>query len=159
MNKRWVGEPLSPANIDAYAETLVSFGFEAVLRAIEDAENGRIARNNAFIVSAPELAERAEVWRRRLSGADRNAIRHRAIGADYGHGMVKMGGLSEEHQAIIDRSHGIINGRNAALMSRDELLAELDKMPKLLPLQKGPLSFDLNEVLEKLQAAAKEERE
>ena len=129
---------MSPAHIDAYAELLEQYGAEAVKAGLDDITSGKVERDDRFVPNALEISRRAAMWRDIFDAARTPPapLHNGLVEMDFGHGAVDMRGLTNEQQDTIIAARGMVGGRNAATLSRGELLEALGG--KALPRQVRP---------------------
>lgn len=129
LSDRWPGSRMTGANVDAYANTLLPFGIEAVSRAVEDAAAGRIEGSDPdFMPSAARLALRAKVWADAIAYRDREpeVLHSGLLEMDFGRGKVNMRGLTVAQQDAIIAGNGVVHGVNVAYLPRADLVKLLD---------------------------------
>ncbi len=114
---------LTEGNMAAYVEATAAISIDALGRSVEQFITGKVERNNAFVPSAPELAENARAWQAALGRVadaqavvDAQALVSYPIGEAPPEGMVALGPMT------VDFGSGPIDLRDKTAAEKEEIL-------------------------------------
>lgn len=111
--------------IDALLRAVEPYSARSVEQACQRFADGAVSgHDNRYVINGPELAEQCRLFddlRTRTVVPLFSGI----IEMDFGHGRVDMRGLTVDEQDRVIDAHGVIDGKNLALLSLEEKQAVL----------------------------------
>lgn len=119
--------------IERVLDLLEPYSPRAVEHAVRRFGDGGVpGHNTAFVPNGPQIAEQARLFHE-LYTREVVPLYSGIIEMDFGHGRVDMRGLTVEEQDEVIRRHGVIDGKNVALLSLEDKRAALKQQALAAP--------------------------
>jgi hypothetical protein len=126
-----LAEKLDRSLLSTYVEAVEDCSAEAVATACKRIASGQAGLNTSFPPTPADVAERARmIDALRKPGPE---LLNGLIEMDWGHGRVDMRGLTTEEQDVLIRGHGMVGGKNAALLDLEGKRKALKEARQLAP--------------------------
>jgi hypothetical protein len=127
-----MAERLSDELLSGYVNAVEECSADAVARVCKRIASGQAGLNSSFPPTPADIAERAAAIDEAVS--ERVPLHNGLIEMDWGHGRVDLRGLTTEEQDVLIRGHGMVGGKNAALLDLDEKRASIAAAKQVAPL-------------------------
>lgn len=124
-----LAERLDRSLLNSYVNAVAECSVEAVALVCQRINSGQAGLNSSYPPTPADIAERAALLD--VGAKPAPGLYNGLIEMDFGHGRVDMRGLTDWEQERIIKGHGMIGGKNAALMNLDEKIAAIEATKRL----------------------------